>query len=153
MFNDFNITFVLNQRNFDHIPGKRFYYSPQITWLTVIFFSASLLMNIYLLIASDRTIPWILSLAVFSYYLLKALAKLLFKNPVLILDKNMLFYTKNEKWYDLLKCDVYERMAGRYNSYKTLTVKCEQEEDSFEENYWYIKHDGELKKALKEFYR
>ncbi|MCW3105345.1 MAG: hypothetical protein JWO09_3785 [Bacteroidetes bacterium] len=153
MFNDLNITLLLNQKNFDHIPGRRFYYSPQTTWLTVIFLSASLLMNIYLLVASDLTVFWILSIAVFSYYLIKTLSKLLFKNPVLILDKNMLFYTKNEKWYDLLKCDVDERIDGRYNYYRTLFVTCEEEDDSFRENYWYIEYDDDLKRALKKFYR
>jgi len=96
------------------------------------------------------TIIWIVGFASFLYFFISMLHKLIFKNPIFIIHENKLFYTKNEKWYDLTKCKVYERFVGKYNFYRTLKVECG--DDSFSENYWYIEYDDDLKKIMGKYY-
>ena len=153
MFKNIKKTLLLNKKNFDHIEGKRIYYSPQITWLTASVLFLWLVIIIYL-ISSDSGFFAVgaICLAVFFYQFINMFHKVIFKNPIFIINNHDLFYTKNELWYDLTKCTVDEVFDHKWNYYNTLSIKCEPEENSFKESYWYIEYDDELKKAMKKYW-
>ena len=95
MLKNINTTLLLNKKNFSHIPGKRFRYSPQITWLTAIVLFAIITTFTVLTIIDSGLLPYgIFILIIFSYQLLSMFHKLIFKNPIFILNNNKLFYTK-----------------------------------------------------------
>lgn len=153
MFKNITKTLLLNKKNFDHIEGKRFYYSPQTTWLTAIFLFAWLVLSVYFIIVeSEDILLGIICFCAFFYLLSNMLHKVIFKNPIFIINGSQLFYTKNEMWYDLTKCEVDEEFIGRYNYYKTLTVKTKERDNSFKESYWYIEYDNDLKRAMKKYW-
>lgn len=151
MFKNIKSTLLLNKKNFDHVEGKRFRYSPQIIWLSAIVLFIAVIMNIIFAI-HDPGFLWggILCSAIFLYILLNMFHKLIFKNPIFIINKNQLFYTKNEKWYDLQKCIVYEEYRV-HSYYRALRVTNIEEDDMFEEPYWYIEYDDELKKIIAKY--
>lgn len=96
---------------------------------------------------------WILyvSIAAIFYYLHRVITRLIYKNPIFIICKNMLFYTPNEKWFDLEECDVQEISRNKRNFSFTLYVKA-NDEDKFEENFWYIEEEDRLKRYLEKYY-
>lgn len=79
--------------------------------------------------------------------------KVIFKHPVFIIQKNLLFYTIDEKWYDLTQCKVSEEYIGKFNYSNTLKVEFDQYGNAFYENFYYIKDDDDLKKVLKKYYK
>ena len=79
------------------------------------------------------------------------LHKIIFKNPIFILKGNQLFYTKSEKWYDLSKCKVYESIGGRCSMTTLNVVGNTGYDNSIDEQYFYIKDDGLLRKKLKPY--
>lgn len=159
--NNFIKTLKLNKKNFDEIKGKRFYYSPQTTWLTAIIFFSFLLGFVYFLATNhDLEIIWIICFIGFLYLFLQVFYKLIYKNPIFIINQNQLFYTKTEKWYDLTECNVYEWSIGRFNFSGTLFVasgngKTFFDDDywSFDENYWFIEYDDDLRKIMERYYK
>ena len=154
MFKNIKKTLLLNRQNFDHIEGTRFYYSSQITWLTFIVLIIFLGLYLYYFITDpdpEFKLFWIVALFLFMIPLIRMFHKFIFKNPIFIINKNHLFYTKKEKWYNLMECKVAEVMIDRSNFSGSLSVKCKEETDSFLENYWYIEYDSDLKKIIKNY--
>ena len=151
MTNDLKNTLRLNKKTFEELPGKRFYYSPQTTWLTAAILFLFLLLYIYFLTTDySLSLVWLIGFVCFLHFLISMLHKVIFKNPIFIINGQKLFYTKKEKWYDLTKCKVDERFIGKLNFYRTLKVECG--DDSFYENYWYIEYDDDLKKIMGRYY-
>lgn len=161
MINNFTKTLKINNKNFDEIKGQRFYYSSWTTWITAIIFFSILVLFIYSLFTSlTLGILWILGILVSLYYFLQVLYKVIYKNPIFIINGNQLFYTKTEKWYDLTQCDVSVSYIGQFNFTGTLIVKSgngktffDDDYWSFDENYWLIEFDDDLKKIMERYYK
>ncbi len=79
--------------------------------------------------------------------------KLIYKNPIFIINRNQLYYTKTEKYYDLIKCDLDEAFVGKYNFSMTLRLTDHTTDETIRENFWYIEYDGELRAILKPYYK
>jgi hypothetical protein len=154
MPNNITKTLKLNKKNFDHIQGRKFFYSPQMCWLTFIVQTLVLLLYIYFLFTdSNLTVLWIVGLLIFLYLPIHMFHKLIYKNPIFIINRNQLYYTKTEKYYDLIKCDLDEAFVGKYNFSMTLKLTDHATKETIRENFWYIEYDGELRTILKPYYK
>lgn len=146
-------TIKLNRKTFDHIQGKKFYYSSLICWLTFSVHLSVLALYIYFLFTDfSLNIWWMIGFLLFLYVIIQMFHKLIYKNPIFIINRNKLFYTKTEKFYDLTKCDLDEAFIGKTNFSMTLRLTERETWDSLRENFWYIKYDNELRAKLRPYY-
>lgn len=143
-------TIELNKKNFDEIKGKRFYYCKPTIWLYASFLFIAIG---FIAINYCFNIYWALIFLFFLYQPIQMFHLLIYKNPILIIDGNKLFYTKDEKWYDLSQCKVSEyikREMWHVNYSGTLRVKSYDSE--FDINYWFIEDDVDLRKIMSKYY-
>jgi hypothetical protein len=107
----------------------------------------------------DLVIIKILGFLIFGYFFLGAFYKVIYKNPIFIINGNQLFYTKTEKWYDLTQCKVSVDYTGKFNSSGTLFIKSgnksffDDDYWSIGESYWFIEYDNDLKKIMERYYK
>ncbi|MCG3167344.1 MAG: hypothetical protein POELPBGB_03134 [Bacteroidia bacterium] len=153
MINQFKEISSFSKKKFN-VEGRRFYYSPQTTLI-------SLIVNVGLLVLSIATLffnyNWgtrlilIFCCAFPIYSIYNLIPKLIFvinKTPVFIINGKNLFYTKQEIWYDIENSDIFKKYAFRGNYYGTLVIKDKIKCIILEENFWYIEYDEDLKDIL-----
>jgi hypothetical protein len=73
-----------------------------------------------------------------------------YKNPVFIINKNLVYYTLNDKMYDLSICRVYKSLSRGFFFSGELNII--NKEDNISISNWYIDGDADLDKLLKPYY-
>lgn len=146
IFKKIRQTLELNKKTIDY-PGKKFYYSPQITKFTCFMLIAFMLVAIWNLFA-NKDLYSILVMIGIGYFLINMIHKLLFKNPIFIINGDQLYYTKMDQWFDLKETIIYETHMGKNNFWGTLVIETQKWEKHVHENLWYIEYDKDLIKLL-----
>ena len=151
----FRQSLLLNKKVIDH-PGKKFYYSPQTTKLSLAFLIITICLNVYLAYNSDKfeeVALFIIGTLLCGNNLVNILHKVILKTPIFIINGDQLFYTKMDKWFDLNTTIIYKDTTGKYNFWGTLIIEQEYWNDPIHENLWYIEYDKDFIKFLKKYFK
>ena len=151
----FRHSLLLNKKLIDY-PGKKFYYSPQTTKISLVCLIIMVSGNVYLANDSDKFDQiglFIISTIMFGYYLVNLLHKVILKKPVFIINGDQLYYAKMDKWFDLNTTIIYEKMVGNSNYWGTLVIEQEYWNYHIYENLWYIEYDKDFIKLIKKYFK
>ena len=152
MFKKIKLAQALNRKDFSHIQGRRFRYSPQTTWLTLIIYFLLFAASVYFIFDDPHSkllLSWVGTLFLYAFFAILLLHKIIQEAPVFIVDQRKVFYTKTEKWYDPAKLETYLRMSRGYSVYPLMCMSDLGQNRQHEESLWFIEHDDELKALLK----
>ncbi len=149
IFKKIRHTITLNKKTIDH-PGKKFFYSPETTKIKFCLLTMMVILYIYFGVTENK---YFLLAAIFFFFLLiNMFHKVIFKNPIFIINGDKLYYTKMDKWFDLNKTIIYTEYATRGNFSETLTIELDSwGDEKVQENLWYIEYDKDLVKILKKY--
>jgi|694.fasta_scaffold13794_6 hypothetical protein len=140
-----------NNKNYDHIDGIRFYYYKKTALLSIFLLSIAIFFIIYIMIKSNNIEYYCFVLLSLLFFLLCRVVYMPFyKNPVFIINKNLVYYTLNDKMYDLSICRVYKSLSRGFFFSGELNII--NKEDNISISNWYIDGDADLDKLLKPYY-
>ena len=143
----------LNKIDLGNVNGEKLYYSKPkclISSLVCILLMLGCFSQIIANIKDNPTVMIFITLFLFfTYELQDAFSKVLYKNPVLILSNDKLYYIKTQKWYDLKKYKFEDRYLGRFNPSLTFCMEDEKQKNIFKINNWILDNYEEFKLKLK----
>lgn len=142
----------INLSDFSNLKGDKFYYSKTTALITLIFnaFVFILCLTIPLPVQYNDSYFITLPLSVlFFYRMMKAIGIYLFRNPILIIHNEELFYSKTNKWYLINEFDIEEIQDGKNNYFRSIQMREKNGQVLFTENKWYLKNTSEIHEAFK----
>lgn len=145
---EIKLTFVQNKRTFQ-IEGQKIYYSHSLLLMFLVW-------NILMFVFSVFGIIWFYVdyIPVFGLILVltvrnlieNIIPKFLYKNPIFIINKEELFYTKTEISYNLQNCEVKFLRKLHFN-FRFFTI-LEDGVEVISESFLFIKNSGEFKRQI-----
>lgn len=148
MFEAINNSIEQNKKQFN-IEGQKFYYSRFIT--TFLLFSNSFLFIssiISIFTLEKYYLPGAIIGMIFPIHnvVLYILPKHIYKNPVFIIQKNRLFYTPTESWYELdINGTLFLRRANSY--FRTFAI-IRNNKEVVSESFLYVKDADNFKRQI-----
>ena len=148
-------TLVYNKMDTSKIEGIQLKYSFILALNGSILFVVMIVFSISLILDSLNSIKscliGITGLLFFGYLLQDYFSRLLFKNPILILDKNRLYYIYTNQWYDIMD---FEFDNDNFNTVNTLRksyfymIDKKTGEKIFRLRNWYLFDEENFKTVL-----
>lgn len=152
LFKNIRTAIKINKEPFQ-IEGRKFYYSPQTTTITLIILLIVISFFVWQIVSTEYILLDCFSILMLTYFIVNMLHKVIFKRPVFVLVENKLYYSKMGIWLNLEDCYINDDIVGKFNWSGTLTIECEKSDVIIQENLWYIEYDDELKKYLKKYFK
>lgn len=148
-------TLVYNKMDTSKIEGIQLKYSFILALNGSILFVVIIVFSISLILDSLNSIKYCLvgitGLLFFGYLLQDYISRLLFKNPILILDKNRLYYIYTNQWYDIMDFEFENEIKDSTNtipkSYFQMINK-KTGERIFHLRNWYLFDEESFKTVL-----
>ena len=143
---------IINKSSVQDIPGKRLYFNKLNVAVSVIFtFSILLMILSLIIIAKGENITIFLSILgslFMGYFFQENLAKLIFRNPVLILYTDRIYSTINERWYLIEACQIDDKQMGKLTWELSFCIEDGKNSRFFLEKNWHLKDVEEFKSIL-----
>lgn len=145
-------TFYFNRVNTKDIEGIRLYYSPiQSSIGAIVYGVLFILLIVVFSLNIDSLLSFLILLigvVLLPILSVNHLARLLFKNPVLILDGNRLYYIFTDKWYDIMDYE-FKDDESEESFYRSFYCMIDKEDRTFvfRLNNWHL-HDEESFKLV-----
>jgi hypothetical protein len=143
----------LNKIDLGNINGVKLYYSKTkclISSLVCLLLMIGCFSQIIANIKDNPTVMIFIALLLFfTYELQETFSKVLYKNPVLILSNDKLYYIKTQKWYDLVDYKFEDKYRGRLNFQLTYYMEDKNENNIFQINNWNLDNYEEFKLKLR----
>lgn len=147
---------ALNKLDLAAVEGKKVYYSKIANWISLVWNVLVIGVLIYVPFAylhsdKERYLILLLLLVIGLQFhtLIEIIARLIIKQPVLIMHDGQLYYLKTNTWYDVTKYTFKDESMGRYNYLETYCMYHRSGERIFAEKNWHLKNED----ALKDFIR
>ena len=154
MFNNYiKETISLNKIDLGNINCVKLFYSKTkclISSLVCLLLMIGCFSQIIANIKDNPTVMIFIALLLFfTYELQETFSKVLYKNPVLILSNDKLYYIKTQKWYDLKQHKFEDKYLGRFNPSLTFCMEDENQKNIFKINNWILDNYEEFKLKLR----
>jgi hypothetical protein len=142
----------LNKIDLNSFIGTKLYYSKLKNIFNSIFFALMIAFCVWLIIDSIennvKVLLFILLLLLFLYALQESIAKVIYKNPVLILSKGMVYYFKTQTWYNIEEFKFEDQHIGRININLTFCMIDNKNIRIFALNNWHLHNPEDFKSRL-----
>lgn len=145
-------TLDLNKIDLSNETGLRLYYSKTKGLLSAIFYGLMMAVSVSLIIIdidhNAKVLIYIGGLLLFTYAAQEALSRVFFKNPVLILSENKLYYIKTQQWYNLAEYKFEDKHIGGINLNLTFCMEDKKQKRTFALNNWHLDNPEDFKRIL-----
>jgi len=143
----------LNKIDLSVESGIKLYYSKTKNLLSVAFYGLLIACCVSLIITdidhNAKVLIYIGGLFLFTYAIQESISRVLYRNPVLILSEDKLYYIKTQKWYDLTEYKFEDKHIGRLNLNLTFCMEDKKEKRTFALNNWHLDNPEDFKSHLK----
>ncbi len=105
MFSKLRRTINCNKLDLQNTHGIQLKYSKLLAFNGTIIFAGLIALDIVILYEKfelQTILLFFVGLFIYTYFFIEYLSHLLFKNPILILDGNQLYYIDTNQWYNIM---------------------------------------------------
>lgn len=142
----------LNKIDLTAINGTKLYFSKLKNTLNSIVFGLMIVSSAWLIYDSIENNATVLLFTVgllfFLYLMLESLARVIYKNPVLILSEGKLYYIKTQTWYNVEEYKFEDKHVGRLNVNLTFCMMDKKDRRIFALNNWNLHNPEDFKSKL-----
>jgi hypothetical protein len=142
----------LNKIDLTSINGTKLYFSKLKNTLNSIVFGLMIVNCAWLIhgsIENNATVLlFMIGLLFFLYLMLESLARVIYKNPVLILSEGKLYYIKTQTWYNIEEYKFEDQHIGRLNLNLTFCMIDRKDHRIFALNNWNLHNPEDFKSKL-----
>jgi hypothetical protein len=142
----------LNKIDLNTINGTKLYYSKLKNILNSIFYGLMMASCVWLIIDSiDNNVKVLLitlGLLLFLYAFQESIARVLYRNPVLILSDGKVYYIKTQTWYNLKDYIFEDKHVGKLNLNLTFCMEDKKDNKIFALNNWHLLNPEDFKSRL-----
>lgn len=142
----------LNKIDLNSFIGTKLYYSKLKNILNSIFFGLMIAFCVWLIIDSiDNNVNvlfFFLVLLLFLYVFQESIARVIYKNPVLILSEGKVYYFKTQTWHNIEDYRFEDKHIGKININLTFCMEDKKNNKIFALNNWHLHNPEDFKSRL-----
>lgn len=143
---------ILNKIDLSEVKGERLYINNYTAGFSAILYLLLIPCLIYLMfieIGNDMIwVIYIILILVFSFSSTYYFSIALFKNPILILNEDKIYFHKTQKWYSITEYTFDDKHIGRANMNLTYCMVDKNGKFIFKLNNWFLKNEEAFKAKL-----